>query len=96
MDGKSEKITVEKQALIQAVLELERQEEIKASILLECVSQLKAATARVEQTLMEDRSAQAKTVLLNLFGSDSDWRLILTEDQIEAWKAEFATHFKAV
>jgi hypothetical protein len=96
MDEKAEKITIEKQSLVKAVLELERQTELKNLILLECLSQMRGILERVETTLMEDRTDEAKTTLFNLFVSDTGWKLILTDEQIAAWKAEFVTHFTAL
>ena len=96
MNEKTENITLEKQSLVQAVLELERQTELKNLILLECLSQMRGILERVETTLMEDRTDEAKTALFNLFVSDTGWKLILTDEQIAAWKAEFATHFTAL
>ena len=85
---KREIIGVDKQALIDDVLELERQEEIQAFLMLGYLQQLKALVQHLEILVKAEKTSHARTLLYRHFLPDEDWMRILTDERIQAWQDE--------
>ena len=83
-----ETIPVDKEALIAAILELERQNEIETQLMKGYLKHLKLLVSHLEAIVNAERSSHAKTILYRHFLPDSDWIEILTDERIQAWQAE--------
>jgi hypothetical protein len=81
-------IPVDKEALIAAVLELERQNEIETRLMKGYLNHLKRLVSHLEAVVNAERSSHAKTLLYRHFLPDKDWIEILTDELIQAWQAE--------
>jgi len=75
----SETLLVEKQTLIAAMLELERQEEIQTCLALAHIHHIEASLQRLKETLQGERSLCAKHKLHQLFLPQSDWIKLFTD-----------------
>lgn len=88
-EGKErETLIVEKQKLIDAILELERQEEIQSFLMLKSIQRMEVALQELKGLLHAERTLCAKHKLHQLFLPNSEWIQILTDDRIHAWQAE--------
>ena len=87
--------TVNKQALIEALLELERQETLKTFLFVQavdqCIDQLKMIQQKMDVILMQSDSQKARSALIHLFMTDREWSKLLEESQWADWKIEFET-----
>ena len=95
MDKENSNFTVNKQALIEALLALERQETLKTFLLVQaidqCIDQLKIMQQKLDVILMQSDSQKARSALINLFMTDWEWSKTLEESQWADWKIEFET-----
>jgi hypothetical protein len=83
-----ETLLVEKQTLIKAFLELERQEEIQTYLALSKIQEVEALLKGLKEILQSERTLSAKHKLHQLFLPHSEWISTFTDDRIEAWQAE--------
>lgn|GEM_PF-2549802 len=90
-DKKRESVLVDKQALIDAILELERQNEIEATLMLGYIKHLKALAAHLESVMQAERSTHAKNLLYRHFLPDEDWVQLFTNERIQTWQDEANT-----
>jgi|SRR6478609_3405726 len=81
-------LRVEKEALIKALVELERQEEIQTVIVLDTIQKLETLLQHLKETIHGERTLCAKHKLHQLFLPHSEWISILTDERIEAWQQE--------
>lgn len=80
---------VNKQELIQAAIEMERQEVFLSLMLLTCVEQLEDINRKLHTVMQECESNRARGAFLNLFMSNAEWGRIITDDLLEQWQIEF-------
>jgi len=80
---------VNKQELIQAAIEMERQETFLSLMLLTCVAQLEDINRKLHTVMYECESSRARGAFLNLFMSNAEWGKILTDELLEQWQIEF-------
>lgn len=89
MHPNDEVITVNKQALIQAVVELERQEYYRNTLLWEHLTTLESITHNLHNFLIQNPTAQTRGNLLALFQPNPEWSKIISEELIDQWEADF-------
>jgi hypothetical protein len=87
----SETLIVEKQTLIKAFLELERQEEIQTYLALAKVRQMENLLQGLKEILQGERTLCAKHKLHQLFLPHSEWISIFTDERIATWQVEAET-----
>jgi hypothetical protein len=91
--SKSSKVSVNS-ALIDAILELERQDEIQAALISNYIEHLKRLVAQLETVMQSERSTHAKILLYRHILPDTDWVDIITDQRIQAWQDEAAARKK--
>lgn len=79
---------VNQQALIQAALEMEKQETLLSLTLLHCVDQLEDIRRKLNWVMEDSQVIRARSAFLNLFMSDEAWGRIIDE-QLAQWELEF-------
>lgn len=85
---------VNQQALIQAALEMEKQETLLSLMLLHCVDQLEDVRRKLNLVMEDSQVIRARGAFLNLFMSDEAWGRIMTDEQLVQWEAEFQVKMK--
>jgi len=75
-------------ALIDAILELERQDEIQATLISNYIEHLKRLVAQLETVMHSERSSHAKILLYRHILPDTDWVDIITDQRIQTWQDE--------
>jgi len=83
-----ETLTVESKVFLKAILELERQEEIKAFRMLAMIEQMEARLSTLKALFFAKNPLCAKSRLYHLFLSSEAWGALFTEDFIQHWQAE--------
>lgn len=80
---------VNQQALIQAALEMEKQETLLSLMLLHCVDQLEDVRRKLELVMTDSQVTRARGAFLNLFMSSETWGRIISDEQLAQWETEF-------
>jgi hypothetical protein len=83
-----ETLTVETKTFLKAILELERQEEIKAFCMLSAIRHMDMQLEKLKALLFSKQPLSAKAKLYQLFLSSDAWATLFTEDSIQQWQAE--------
>jgi hypothetical protein len=84
-------ITVETKVFIKAILELERQEEIKAFCMLSAIRAMNSQLEKLHTLFYSKNPLCAKSKLYHLFLSSDTWESLFTADYIQQWQAEAET-----
>lgn len=88
MTSDNDVLIINKQALIQAALELEKQETIQSFLLFHCLDQLEDIHRKLNLILQDTRTTIAKNAFRSLLMKDTDWEKILIDQQMADWEAE--------
>lgn len=91
MKAQPELIVVERDALIQALVALERQSEIHTILLSAYVDWLKTLTQRIESVFLDSETVRARHALHDLLLPANELNPIFTDEQLEAWRSEAQT-----
>lgn len=94
MKPESEVITINKRALIQAALEMEREETLKTALLSHCLDQLEDAHRKVNLVLQDHQTTIARDAFMNVLMSNEEWEKVLTDQQIVDWHDEAQQKFE--
>jgi len=81
-------LTVETKIFLKAILELERQEEIKAFRMLTTIEHMQMQLNTLKALFFAKNPLCAKSRLYHLFLSSDAWGALFTEDFIRQWQAE--------
>jgi hypothetical protein len=85
-------LIVNKQALIEAALEMEKQEALMSFMMLYCIDQLSDLQRKLEFILNNNQASQARGAFLELFMSTEDWGTLLSDERFAQWEAEWQAH----
>lgn len=89
MNAENNVFIVNQQELIEAALELEKQETLLSLMLLHCVDQLEDMRRKLTMVIDHGGTSRARGAFLNLFMSDKAWGRIISDEQLAQWEAEF-------
>lgn len=89
MTPENEVITIDKQALIRAALEMERQEVYRHLELEEYIENLESTASKLRDFLTIDPAFSARAHLLDLFLPGREWGKIMSDELLEQWELEF-------
>lgn len=79
---------VNKQELIQAALEMERQETLLSLLLFTCIDQLEDIHRKLDAVMSANEFNKARGAFLNLFMTDEEWGKVITDEKIRSWASE--------
>lgn len=82
-------LVVNREALIQAALDMEKQETLLSLMLLHCVDQLEDLRRTLNRVIEDSETIRARGAFLNLFMSNEEWGRIISDEQLARWQAEF-------
>lgn len=82
---------VNREALIQAALDLEKQETLHSLMLLHCVDQLEDLRRTLNIVIEDSETIRAGGAFLNLFMNNEEWGRIISDEQLAQWETEFQT-----
>lgn len=95
MHSNDETIIINKQVLIQAVLELERQEAYRTFLIWEYLEDLELLVKKLHGFVSDTPGVIERNNLLELLEPGQEWDTILTDELLYQWEAEFkAEHEK--
>jgi len=80
-------LIINKQELIQAALELEKQEALHSCLLFHCLDQLEDIHRKLSLILDRNEASIARNAFLNVLMDQAEWDKILTERHAD-WHAE--------
>jgi hypothetical protein len=86
---------VNKQALIEAALEMEKQEALMSFMMLYCIDQLNDLQRKLEFILNNNQAIRARGTFLELFMSTQAWSGFLSDERFAQWEAEFQASLPA-
>lgn len=81
MGMKKEVLVINKQELIRAALEMERQEILQACLLFHCLDQLEDIHRKLNLILPGSRTSSARNAFFSLVMDDCEWKKIITEQK---------------
>lgn len=87
-------ITVNKQALIHAAMELEKQEAYRHFELEAYIEALEALVDKLRDFLTFDRASSVRARLLNQLLPDKVWSKLLSDELLEQWESEWKAEFE--
>lgn len=88
-DNHNELITVKKQDLIAAVMELEKQEMYRHFQLESYIESLESLVDKLRDFLTFDTAIRAKAKMHNLFLPTREWGKIISDELLEQWETEW-------
>lgn len=91
MTTESKILTVERQALIEALLKQEKEGLMLAFLLMQCTDQLEYIHRRLRMISAACESSPAREALVKLFMTQTEWDGVMTDDLRDQWQAQFRT-----
>lgn len=91
MTTESKTLTVDKQALIDALIKLEQEGLMLSFLLMQCADQLQYANRRLHMIMSACESSPAREALVKLFMSQPEWENVITDEMREQWQVQFRT-----
>lgn len=88
MNTENNVFIVNKQELIQAAIEMERQETLLSLMLFTCIDQLEDIRRKLDMVMTQNESNAARGAFLNLFMTNDEWGKIISDDLIQQWQTE--------
>lgn len=81
---------VNKQKLIEAALELDKQEVMLSWLIFTCIDQLADIHRKLDTVMSLNEFSKARGAFLELFMTHEEWGKIFTDELFEQWQAEAA------
>lgn len=94
MIPENESLLINKQALIQAILEHERQEAYRTFMLWEYLENLESLIKKFLDFISDNPEAGARHNLLELLQPGQEWSEIITDELVERWEKEFKAEYE--
>lgn len=88
MDNENNVFIVNKQELIQAALEMEKQETLLSLMLFTCIDQLEDIRRKLDAVMTQNESNVARGAFLNLLMTNEEWGKIITDELLKQWEAD--------
>ena len=93
MQPDDDQIIISRKVLKNALLEMEKQEVRVSWLFTHYFEHLQRLAESIEMILCDYKHQAAQRALIEALMPSGDWALVMTEEQIAAWEAEFEVRY---